>query len=681
MQFSNPIFLFALLAVLIPVIIHLFNFRKYKRVHFSNVQLLQDIVQKTKRESRLMHFIVLCLRIFAIAALALAFAQPFIPNARHAQKGGSTALIFVDNSFSMTANTKSSNLLQDAVDAAKNIVNAYAYTDNFILVTQDFSPKESRLLSKDEILSLLDEVEISAHSRGWNDIIAYSRHIAQQAKKGEVSYYYISDFQKNEYNFDDFKSDSAHPSFLIAMESSKAGNISIDSCRFAAPVFKLGQQVTLYVSVHNYSEQDVEKLPMRLYINKEQKAIVAMDLKAGSAAEYQLNYTITETGIQTGKLQLDDAQVTFDDQLFFVYEVAPSTKIIAINDGTPNKYLTALYGKDSLFVCTEMNAGEVNYSQFDGCQLVVLNEVKNISSGMAGELKKYIENGGSLLVFPSEQQEAAGWQSFFSSIGAPHYGKIVAAEVKVGSVNTESIYYKGALEKQNERLDMPKVLQYFELEGAGTGEVLMRLENQAALLSACPVGKGKLFLSAVALNDKFGDVHKHALFFIPMHNIGIMSQIDRRLYNVMGHDEMQSLNGIVQDGDASIVLKSQDNGDEIIPEQRNSGNSVLLFFHNQIKEPGFYNLLHGGTHIGVTAFNYNRAESNLDYYSDSELHSFAKRNDSPFILMDGAAKDLTKSIADRMNGVPLWHYFILLALLFLLAEVLILRFWRIGKKH
>ena len=394
MQFSNPIFLFALLAVLIPVIIHLFNFRKYKRVHFSNVQLLQDIVQKTKRESRLMHFIVLCLRILAIAALAIAFAQPFVPNARHAQKRGTTALIFVDNSFSMTANTKSSNLLQDAVEAAKNIVNAYAYTDDFILVTQDFSPKESRLLSKDEILSLLDEVEMSPHSRGWNDIIAYSRHIAQQSKKGEVFYYYIADFQKDEYNFDNFKSDAAHPSFLVAMESSKAGNISIDSCRFAAPVFKLGQQVTLYVSVHNYSEQDIEKLPMHLYINKEQKAIVAMDLKANSAAEYRLNYTITEAGIQTGKLQLDDAQVTFDDQLFFVYEVAPSTKIITINDGTPNKYLTALYGKDSLFTCTEMNASGVNYSQFDGCQLVVLNEVKNISSGMAGELKKYVENGG-----------------------------------------------------------------------------------------------------------------------------------------------------------------------------------------------------------------------------------------------------------------------------------------------
>jgi hypothetical protein len=158
-----------------------------------------------------------------------------------------------------------------------------------------------------------------------------------------------------------------------------------------------------------------------------------------------------------------------------------------------------------------------------------------------------------------------------------------------------------------------------------------------------------------------------------------MSQIDRRLYNTMGRDEMQSLNGIVQDGDASIALKSQDNGNEIIPEQRNSGNSVLLFFHDQIKEPGFYDLLHGGTRIGVTAFNYNRAESNLDYYSDSELHTFSKRDNAPFTLMDGTAKNLTKSIADYMNRTPLWYYFILLTLICLLAEVLILRFWGIGR--
>jgi hypothetical protein len=680
MQFSNPIFLFALSAVLIPVIIHLFNFRKYKKVHFSNVQLLQDIVQKTKRESRLHHFIVLCLRILAIAALVFAFAQPFVPNTHHNQRGGTTALIFVDNSFSMTANTKSSNLLQDAVEAAKNIVNAYSYACDFILVTQDFSPKESRLLNKDEILSLLDEVAVSAHSRSWDEIITYSQHIAQQSKKGEIYYYYISDFQKDEYNFDDFKNDADHPSFLVVMESSKAGNISIDSCRFAAPVFKLGQQVTLYVSVHNYSEQDMEKLPLRLYINKEQKAIVAMDLKANSAAEYRLNYTITEEGVQTGRLQLDDAQVTFDDQLFFVYEVSPSTKIIAINDGTPNKYLTSLYGKDSLFNYMEMDVGGVNYSQFDDCQLVILNEVKNISSGMAGELKKYVEDGGSLMIFPSELQDTVSWQSLLASLSVPCYGKTVAAEVKVGEINTESIYFKRALEKQSERLDMPKVLQYFELKGIEKGEILMQLENHAPLLSAYSAGKGKLFLSTVALNDKFGDAHKHALFIIPMHNIGIMSQIDRRLYNVMGHDEMQTLNGIVQHGDAPVILKSQDNGDEIIPEQRNSGNSVLLFFHNQIKEPGFYDLLHGGIRVGVTAFNYNRGESNLDYYSDSELHDLAKRDNASFTLMDGAAKDLSKSIADRINGTPLWYYFVLLALLCLLAEILILRFWRIGRK-
>ncbi|MDR1112439.1 MAG: BatA domain-containing protein [Bacteroidales bacterium] len=680
MQFSNPAFLFALSAVLIPVIIHLFNFRKYKKVHFSNVQLLQDIVQKTKRESQLLHFIVLCLRMLAIAALVFAFAQPFVPNARHSQKGGATALIFVDNSFSMTANTQSSNLLQDAVETARNIVNAYPYTYDFILVTQDFSPKESRLLNKDEILSLLDEVEVSACSRSWDEITDYSRHIAQQSKKGEIYYYYISDFQKDEYNFDDFKSDAAHPSFLVAMESSRAGNISIDSCRFVAPVFKLGQQVTLYVAVHNYSEQDVEKLPLRLYINKEQKAIVAMDLKAGSAAEYQLNYTITEGGIQTGRLQLDDAQITFDNELFFVYEVSPSTKIIAINDGAPNKYLTSLYGKDSLFTYMEMNVSGVNYSQFDGCQLVVLNEVKSISSGMAGELKKYVEGGGSLMIFPSEQQDTAGWQSLLTSLGVPCYGKMAVAEVKVGSINTESIYFKRALEKQSERLDMPKALQYFELKGIANGEVLMRLENQAPLLSVYSAGKGKLFLSAVALNDKFGDVHKHALFIIPMHNIGIMSQIDRRLYNVMGRNEMQSLNGMVQDGDAPVVLKLQDNGDEIIPEQRNNGNSILLFFHNQIKEPGFYDLLHRGARVGVTAFNYNRGESNLDYYSDSELLAFSKRDNAPFTLMDGAAKDLTQSIADHINGTPLWYYFVLLALLCLLAEVLILRFWSIGRR-
>ena len=79
MQFVNPLFLFGLFAIAIPVIIHLFNFRKFQKVYFTNVDFIEELKQQTQKQSQLKHLLVLLLRILAIASLVFAFAQPYIP--------------------------------------------------------------------------------------------------------------------------------------------------------------------------------------------------------------------------------------------------------------------------------------------------------------------------------------------------------------------------------------------------------------------------------------------------------------------------------------------------------------------------------------------------------------------------------------------------------------------------
>ena len=132
MQFTQPLFLIGYAAILIPILIHLFNFRKYKTYYFSNVKMLQDIAQKTKRESQLKHLIVLLLRILGIAALVTAFAQPFIPNKKFNTQKGNVVSIYVDNSFSMEGNTSDGTLFSDAITNAKEIINNFSYEDEFV---------------------------------------------------------------------------------------------------------------------------------------------------------------------------------------------------------------------------------------------------------------------------------------------------------------------------------------------------------------------------------------------------------------------------------------------------------------------------------------------------------------------------------------------------------------------
>lgn len=676
-HFQNPAFLFGLLAIIVPILIHLFNFRRYRTVYFSNVKLLRDIQQKTKRESRLQHLIVLMLRILGISALVFAFAQPYIPRSEDNHRNGNLVSVYIDNSFSMEAASREGNLFQDALNAAKNVVNAFSFSDDYILITNDFFGKYSRIMNRDEILSAINEIEISPRSKSLNEIIQLEEHLQASSRNEQVLSYYLSDFQKSRFDFDQIPTNKNHRLFLMPLPAEAVNNVSIDSCWFLSPVFKEEQQAVLNVRVHNYGAQDVIKLPLKLYVNNEQKAVAAIDVKAESYTDYQLSYTLSSSGIQCGTLQIEDAPIVFDDQFYFTYEVLPATRIITIQE-KENPYLRALYGKDSLFIYDEMNINRINYAQFKNAELIVLDQIKEISSGLADELKKFVVAGGNLLVFPSLEQEKDSWKAFLENqLSCNSYEELINGEVKGGRINTESVYFKGALERQEYQVDMPSLLRFYGISSplVPTSETIMELENKMPMLVVSQVEKGQLFLSAVALNDEFGNAHKNALFFVPLHNIGIKSQRQTQLYGIIGKDEFQTIHKKNESAEDVFVMKLRDDGTEFIPEQRRIGNETMIYFHSQIDKAGFYDVEQGGVVLATFAFNFDRAESDLHYYSRNELEEISDNDEAQIQVLTVDGKDLSRRIASELNGINLWRWFVGFALLAFLSEILVLRFW------
>ena len=118
--------LWGLTALLIPIIIHLFNFRRHKLVYFSNTAVLKNIQQESARTKKLKHLVLLALRCLMIAALVLAFAFPYRSddaNRINAEEG--VVGVYVDNSMSMKALSVKSTLLEDARELAKDLVNNF----------------------------------------------------------------------------------------------------------------------------------------------------------------------------------------------------------------------------------------------------------------------------------------------------------------------------------------------------------------------------------------------------------------------------------------------------------------------------------------------------------------------------------------------------------------------------
>jgi len=677
MQFTTPLFLFGICAIAIPILIHLFNFRRYKTTYFSNVKLLQEILKKTKRESQLQHLIVLLLRVSGIIALVFAFAQPYLPNNKYETQTGTIVSVFVDNSFSMEAQTQQTSLLNEAVSAAKRVADAFSYNDEFVLITNNFAAQEAHIMNKDEFLTRLDDIEITPKSKNLEQILHFNQNITAKSQKLQNICYFISDFQKGQFDFAPLLRDTATLSFLIPIENKGVNNISIDSCWFDMPVFQVGYNVGVTVRLSNNGKDDVVKLPVKLYINNEQRALGAVDIKPNSYTDYTLNYTIQQSGIQAGMVEIYDTPITFDDRFYFVYEVAPSASIIAIQDKVKNRYLQALYGADSLFNYQAMDVNQINYGTLSSAQLIILDQLEAISTGLASELEKYVQTGGTIVVFPAENMNVLLWSIFFNALNIPNYRELQANMLKVGSINREGIYFKGALQASgSEQWEMPIVSHYYTFENRNVSEeAIMRLENNAPFLTAYNSGKGRVVLSAVALNDFYGNAHKNAIFFIPLHNLGLIGQLKSALYYFIGNDEVVTIPQKAIGSEDIFVLKQKTGGAEFIPEQRSMGNETQLFLHSQIQQAGFYNVMKGEAAYSTLAFNYQRDESNLEYYSEKELDKIANQSEGRITVLFAHTKDLTRTVSDTLNGVALWRYFVIIALTCFLAEILLLRFW------
>ncbi len=675
MIFSNPYLLFGLFALLIPILIHLFNFRRYKTVYFSNVKMLDDIQKKTKRKSRIQQLIVLALRLLGITALVFAFAQPFMKNGSQNKTGGNIVSIFVDNSFSMDANSENTSSLYEAIDAAKTIVRDFNYDDDFVLTTQNFSGEESHILNRDQMLELLDRVAISPNSHSFKDIRAFEANTSQRSTKSNVVRFYISDFQKNAFDFTALRGDSSMHIGLVPSKSVEKANVAVDSCWFVSPVFRVDNVVTLIARIHNYGNENVQKVPVKLHVNEKQKAIAAVDVDARSYVDCRLSYRIDEKGTNLGRISIEDAPITFDDELFFTYDVSDNSNVICVYNKEPNRFVNALYGKDSVFNYQSMDYRQINYTQLRECDIVVLNEVPSISSGLSDELSKFVDAGGTILVFPAKEPDNTV-NAFLKRLGSGYYGKLSKAAVKCGKINSESLYFRNVIENGGERIDLPSTLQHFEIGSGSSGmESIMSLENGAPLLAVWNVGNGRVVLSSVALDDEFGNCHRHAMFFVPLHNIGILTTSQQRLYNVIGVDNMQTVNFQGDHSDDVLTMRARKNKEEFIPEQRKSGNSTALYFHDQVHVSDWFDLFKDKQNMGALAFNFSRKESDMDFYSEEELNKAASEIGGNINVVSTNAKNIAKAATEQLNGRPLWPLFLIMSLLCFLAEIAVLRFW------
>lgn len=688
MSFTYPAFLFALSAIAIPIIIHLFNFRKFKTVYFSNIRFLKEVKEETQAKSKLKHLLVLAARILAITFLVFAFAQPFIPvENKKVVVGDKVVSIFVDNSFSMDAINVNGTLLDDAKKRASEIVSAYKPTDRFQLLTNDFEGKHQRLVNKEEFIELLDEVKISPASHSLSEIVTRQMDVLQN-KGNEIKVSFIvSDFQKSIANIDQIKNDTGINFNFVPLIAVQKDNVYIDTCWFETPVRQFNQIEKLHVRIKNVSDKVLENNSIKLFINEIQKTPASFNIDKESETEIILSFSSKETGLQHCRIELNDYPVTFDDTFYFSFEVAKNIPVLCINSSTTDiaksesPYLNKLFGSDSLFVLKNSPENKLDYSSLSNNKLIILNELKTITSGLAQELKRFMSNGGSVLVFPNPQSDLNSYREFLLAANANYYEALDTINTKVDKVNLEHDIYKDVFDKKTfsaTNLNLPIVSKHYRISKAtkSNEEYLLRLQNDDAFLSKYDVDKGKLYLSSVSLQPDFSNFGKHAIFVPTLYKIGIYSQSTQSLFYTIGSDEViESAN--VLTGENVFHIRNLKSDFDIIPEHKVMDAKTEILVHNQITNAGNYNLFAGKDLISGLSFNFNRKESDLNCFTSEELkEQLINKNFNNFNILETGTQDLKQSLMEIEQGKKLWKLCIVLALLFLAVEGLLLRFMK-----
>ncbi|HET8828880.1 MAG TPA: BatA domain-containing protein [Pelobium sp.] len=676
MGFLFPEFLFCLALIAIPVIIHLFNFRRFKKVYFTNVNFLKDVQVQTASAKILKERLILLCRVLAIFFLVMAFAQPFIKSDQLQPSFQKTLVsIYLDNSYSMEAINKNGTLLAEGKRKAQDLVSVYGLNDKFQLITNDFQTNSQHLLSKEEILSELENVKISPFTRSYQQIINQQQSFLLNQRQTNRIAYLISDFQKQDSFKQVLKKDSTINFTLVPLLANSLPNVSIDSVYFLNPFHQAQQSETLVYKLSNHSDKDVENTPVSLKINGVQKSIANSSVKANSFVLDTLRFSGLTGSWQKATLNIKDYPITFDDELNFAFEIKNHLNLTAIYNDKPVKSIGVAYRTDPFFKFSQINQTQINYSNLASQQLIVLENLIEIPAGLGQQLKQYVQAGGSLSIFIPLKADLESYKAFLQGLQTDIPLSLETAENKVNKINLSHPIFKDVFDQKPKNIDLPIAKSFFRSSNLTktTKQILFSGTASSNLLSAYQLGKGKIYLSFLPLEAEASNFAQHALFLPFLFKSALLGFNSQTLFYTLGINQNVTIPSSVPLAE-SETIKIKGEGVDVIASYQNTGSNNSIYFADQLKQTGFYNVFLKDSLLNVFTLNHDRGESALNFYNQKDLEKLFQLD--PKNIINSKEKITSQQIKEVNLGSSLWKLCLILTLIFLAAEILLIRFYK-----
>lgn len=640
MQFKHPEILYFLFLLAIPILVHLFQLRRFQKQYFTNVRFLKELSMQTRKSSVIKKWLLLVVRLLLLASLIIAFAQPFF-KAKDSNNTGNQMVILLDNSFSMQAKGSRGELLKRAVqDLLENtpedqqlslITNTNAYWDTDIKSIQ----KDLQNLSYTDVPFRPDFLLTKAEAKNPNtgkDIVVITDAVNLDSK----------DVSK-------FNGDT--PLYAIVSEAENNRNISIDSIYISQT---LDNFYEVKVDMHAYGKF-TDDVPIALYNGKNltAKTLVKFDTYKKSST-----FTIPKKDFH-GYVTVTDGSLDYDNTYYFSISKPLKSNVVAIGEPAKNAFLKKIYTADE-FNLTDTQLASLDYNSLEKQDAIVLNELKEIPQSLITTLKDFYAKGGNIVIIPSAEGNIQNLNALLNVFGNTVYKPFAQAEKLITKIAFNHPLYQTVFEKKIDNFQYPKTNTGFTLNGNALP--VLSYNDGTPFLASLTNRLGNVYVFAAPVNKANSNFQNSPLIVPTLYNMALSSGKTGISAIKIGQNQSLLLDVVLSKDE---VLTVKNDKADFIPMLQVLNNKVKLSFGDYPESAGNYGIFKGNQNLKNISFNHARTESNLSLQNQSVLDGFTKADSVATVYND---------IKSGRTASELWKWFIIGTLFFLLLELFIQKF-------
>ena len=690
MVFLNPAVLFGLLAASIPVVIHLLNLRKLKKIEFSTLAFLKEL-QKTKiRRIKLKQWILLALRVLIILLLVAAFARPTIKSfsiGGTASAAKTSAVIILDDTYSMSVVTDNGSYLNRAKQVAKTLLDEFQEGDEVSIILLSNEKKIDATSNFTSAKNFIDETEISFTGGAVHNSLIKAAQILSESKNFNKEIYMLSDFQKTELrqaettlsDLSDLLPNNIRI-YTFDFASEEPANLTLTDFKVNNQIFEKGKLINFSASIKNTSEKSFNNSVVSLFINGNRSAQQSFTAAPGETKLINFETTLKENGLLEIFAELEDDDINYDNKRYLSISVPEKINTAIFYDKlTDTKFveLALSGGSESAPISIQKfplsRIASTNLANYDAVIIIGSESINNYE-----RVNQFVEKGGSLLLMPGSETTLSKFQKLCNELA------ITKPTSFAGNINDDlntvtfeqtdfqHPIFSNLYEKESKKqIDSPEIYYYLKLALSGYGKKIISLIDESIFFSEFNKNNGRILLFSSApvlswsnfpLKGIFPPLMNKAVFYLS-------SKVKDINDYKTGDEILVNINNVLL---PQIKVEKPGRGEDVVNLDSLGIKNYMKF--SKTGYPGIYKFYSGEKLQDYASVNFNAAGSELNYLSNNEFEEYLKEiNFTGVHLNISPEENFSAAIYQSRFGSELWRYFVLAAMLVALIEMFISR--------